>query len=61
MGRKGRRRSVSGKQKLSLAQVAEIRELLAAGVEGLTLAARFGVTGPTISNIKNGRIWKGVN
>lgn len=60
MDRKGRRRSVSGKQKLTPDDVREIRRCLARGEEGLTIAARFGVTGPIISNIKHRRIWRNV-
>lgn len=45
------------KSKLTLAQVAEIREALSSGARGSDLARMFGVTKYTISDIKRGESW----
>lgn len=60
MDRKGRRKTTTPNATLTPAQVVEIRALLVRGVEGMTIAATYGVSGPTISNIKNRRIWRNV-
>lgn len=46
--------------KLTSAAVQEIVQLLATGARNIDLAARYGVSGATIANIKAGRIWKGI-
>jgi len=44
--------------KLTAADVAEVRHLLHQGATGVELAARFGVSKSTISNIRKGQTWK---
>ena len=48
----------NGMAKLTEAQVAQIREALAAGEFQWKIAQRFGVTQAAISQIKNGRKWR---
>jgi hypothetical protein len=48
----------NGRARLSEAQVAEIRRMLAAGETCTTIAHRFGVSRSSISLIKSGRRWK---
>lgn len=43
--------------KLSAVQVLEIRAELAAGVQGKILAGIYGVSEPTISQIKTRKVW----
>lgn len=43
--------------KLTADEVKEVRALLAEGVKGTTIAARYGVSNVTISDIKTGRSW----
>jgi DNA-binding XRE family transcriptional regulator len=51
-----------GRRKLTEAQVAEVRTLYAAGgVKQAELAARFGVSGKSISAIITGRTWPSVS
>jgi hypothetical protein len=51
------RGELNPKAKLTEAKVAEIKGLLARGVPGKELAARFGVGANTISRIKTGESW----
>jgi hypothetical protein len=46
------------KAKLTAAQVHEIRERSAAGVDALTLAQEFGVTRTHVYFIRKGKTWK---
>ena len=61
MSRKGRRVPPRGernaKNKLSPAQVFEIRAAIARGEKLKSIAPRFGITSMTVSNIKNGQSW----
>ena len=47
-------------KKLTLENVREIKQCLAAGATQVSLADRFGVTKATISQISRGKIWKQV-
>ena len=46
--------------KLTPDKVRAIREMFAAGVKGDDIAASFGVSAPTISNIRTGKLWSRV-
>lgn len=52
------RGALDGNSKLSVAQVIEIRRLIADGVRAKSIAKHFGVAPSTVSGIKNGRLWK---
>lgn len=47
--------------KLTAEQVLQIKELLHDGVGQKSIGLRFGITQQTVSNIKTGRKWKGLN
>lgn len=43
--------------RLSEDQVRQIRRDLAGGATGVGMAAKYGISGPTVSQIKTGRLW----
>ena len=47
-------------RKLTEADILKIREMLQLGIAGGFIAAEFGVSNATISNIKLGRAWRHV-
>jgi DNA-binding MarR family transcriptional regulator len=56
-----RKAMVSWRAKLSPAQVRKLRKLYASGsYTTLVLAERFGVSQTTVSNILNGKVYRGV-
>ena len=52
-----RKRARSGKQKLTVDQVVEIKEAIGRGERNMHLAERYNVSRPTISSIRHGRYW----